>query len=244
MRRYGQKHCNVEECERPHKKYGYCTLHAKRFETYGDPLGSKKGLPPRGADGKRHCLVPECDNKYLQRGFCRKHYDRWKRFGNPTYYRYSNDERRKEFWLTVNVAGSSDDCWEWKGTRNSRNYGIFRYQTGNAYEQMAHRVAYFLHYGHEAGSLYVCHKCDNPPCCNPHHLFLGTAAENSADAQQKGRLVGGSGKKKLLRTEVDQIRQLLAVRMKHKAIADIFGVSRSCITAIAVHRNWSVKQSE
>lgn len=87
----------------------------------------------------------------------------------------------ERFWPKVDRRGP-DECWPWLAQRQQRrgNYGRFR-------DRMAHRVAYELHYGVAPGELMVCHTCDNPPCVNPAHLWLGSAAENVEDCIRKGR---------------------------------------------------------
>lgn len=87
-----------------------------------------------------------------------------------------------EFWSQVK-QGAPDECWEWQGRRNDDGYGQIR--LGNTYR--AHRIAYKLAYGSIPDSLWVLHRCDNPPCCNPAHLFLGTVLDNNRDAAAKGR---------------------------------------------------------
>jgi len=96
----------------------------------------------------------------------------------------------KRFWDKVDIK-SSDDCWEWQAARDNTkmNYGIFGYK-GKI--RKAHRVAYELIYGEiPKGEGYhgtcVCHKCDNPGCVNPEHLFLGSQADNINDRNKKGR---------------------------------------------------------
>ena len=75
-------------------------------------------------------------------------------------------------------------CLEWNGARNARGYGTRRYLGKSC---LAHRVAWILAHGDIPEGMCVLHRCDNPPCCNPEHLFLGTQADNIADMHAKGR---------------------------------------------------------
>jgi len=88
-----------------------------------------------------------------------------------------------KFWSRVATAGP-DDCWEWQGARLRDGYGQAKYY-GNAVG--THRIAYELSHGPIADGLLVRHTCDNPPCCNPAHLLLGTPADNAADRTERGR---------------------------------------------------------
>lgn len=85
------------------------------------------------------------------------------------------------FWSKVDTSG---DCWIWTATKNRRGYGQFYYE-GRL--QLAHRVAYKLTYGPVDDDIHVLHRCDNPSCIRPDHLFLGTQRDNVQDMIGKGR---------------------------------------------------------
>lgn len=96
----------------------------------------------------------------------------------------------EDVWRYVAV-GAPDECWPWQGATRRRGYGIFSVNHKN---YVASRIVYEITTGMPPGSLFVCHRCDNPPCCNPAHLFLGTATDNVRDMLAKGRARPPRGK--------------------------------------------------
>lgn len=161
--------CGATGCQRPHEASGYCGLHYKRFKKYGTTE-----LPSRP---QRICS--ECPKPAKARGYCEMHYERWSKYGDP-----SNDGHRPlAERLVTRLARRESGCLEWTGA-TLKGYG----QVGDGQKVLyAHRVAYELAYGPIPDGLHVLHRCDNPPCCEPSHLFVGTHAENMTDMADKGR---------------------------------------------------------
>lgn len=160
-------------------------------------------------------------------------------------------KQENRFYSKVNKQ-EIDQCWEWQ-QRNKFGYGVFLIK-GREYR--AHRIAYYLHYNQDPGKLLVCHKCDNRLCVNPHHLFLGTYADNNADRNAKGRQMKGdkhhyrtnpelrpigtrNGSAKLTDDEVVAIRnQYNELKTPHRQLAELFSVTKSTITRVLSGNYW------
>jgi len=141
----------------------------------------------------------------------------------------NNLDAPKWFWAQVNITANPDKCWEWQGTRT--RYGGFK---RNRTQYLAHRVAYALFYRVDPVGLLVCHKCDNPPCCNPYHLFLGTHRDNTEDARRKGRIFPHCSTPSaiLADEQVMEIMQRVADGEAKNALAKEYRVSRRMVQHI------------
>lgn len=146
---------------------------------------------------------------------------------------------RERFWSKV-ALGTGDMCWIWVARCQQGGYGQFRMHGRIV---AAHRVAYELAVGPIPAGLCVCHRCDNPSCVNPAHLFLGTQKENLADMVMKGREVRSRGERhgKAILTEkqVHEIRARCTGRLGEKTeIAREYGVNRHAISDIYHRKKW------
>lgn len=125
------------------------------------------------------------------------------------------------FWSRVEVRGV-DECWEWQGSRNVAGYGQFIVDGKNV---RAHRMMAAAKAGRPLNGPdeYACHHCDNPPCVNPKHLFLGTATDNMRDMLRKGR--NGLGGK----TRIERIRAALGRQAKRAGVGELWFRSRIAV---------------
>ena len=143
----------------------------------------------------------------------------------------------ERFWSKVDICGE-DECWPWIASTR-RGYGQFWLHNT---QLPAHRVAWEIGMGDPGGFL-VCHHCDNPLCCNPAHLFLGTPLDNTQDMLGKGRGALQHGEhnpqSKLTEEDVHEIRRLCQVgEYTHQEIGEMFSVARSTISQVATGLNW------
>jgi hypothetical protein len=143
----------------------------------------------------------------------------------------------ERFWAKVDKSG---ECWAWTGYCDRWGHGQF-YRNGR--HQKAHRASWEMHNGPIPQGALVCHRCDNPPCVNPAHLFLGTNADNSRDMVNKKRQAKGErmGSAKLTADEVRAIRAMAAeagVALNQTATARQFGVSATAIRFVIERETW------
>jgi hypothetical protein len=156
------------------------------------------------------------------------------------------------FWEKVE---KTDGCWLWKGTRDKAGYGHI-YSREKRRPDRAYRVAYELEHGPIPPDMYVCHSCDNPSCVRPDHLFLGTAADNTADCVAKGRNNRGerNGSRlyperhprgeahpmaKLTDDKVRAMREAYANGATQAALTRSFGVSAAVVHHVVHRITWT-----
>lgn len=142
----------------------------------------------------------------------------------------------KRFWDKVDVRGPNE-CWEWTaGT--SKGYGVFGF--GHSSTFLAPRISYAIEYG-DPGDDCVCHSCDNPPCCNPAHLWVGTKGDNNRDMYQKGRArptVPKGEKSHLAKLTEQDVRAIRKSNELHHILAERYGVCRSAIGMVKSRKSW------
>jgi hypothetical protein len=139
--------------------------------------------------------------------------------------------------LGAKLVRQPNGCLEWTGLTDADGYG----RIGLDYRNVGtHRVAWELHNGPLPERTQVCHHCDNPPCCDPDHLFLGTNAENMVDkvAKKRHRFGETSTNLKLTQAQVVEIRGRVVAGAAQKPLAAEYGVTPQAINLIVKRRNW------
>lgn len=161
----------------------------------------------------------------------------------------------ERFWARVHKDGPTlahmdSPCWIWTGARDQSGYGTLGCRT---HTERAHRVAFWIRHGRESRAL-VCHHCDNPPCCNPEHLFEGTKSDNALDMVSKGRnfvppierhwsrlhpqFNRGSACHLSKLTE-DDVRAIRASSERQVDLAARYGVGQPAISSIKLRKSWA-----
>lgn len=184
---------------------------------------------------KATCSTPNCDKPVYGRGWCKNDYHQaWKAgrlesgartLAKPT---DSLDARLRNIGWTVTASG----CWEWNGSLDVYGYGQMAVNRGRPWK--AYRIAYEAWVKVPAENVDICHRCDNPPCINPAHLFEGARAVNVADMVSKGRSATWSKRAhKLTGPQVDAIRAEYATgTVYQRDLAAKYGVTQSLVSHI------------
>ena len=205
----------------------------------------------------KKCEVDGCDSAVYGKGkrgsdisitkYCRRHYRWLKERGTLSPSSHSHGSVEDRFWRNITRFADVNACWEWKGTKLPKGYGVFSDEPPSVGVRgktiSAHRYSFVLHGGVLNEGDFVLHSCDNPQCTNPIHLRKGTQSENIKEAISKGRKFVPSAKgeqhPKSKLTE-EQVRFIKShPELGHKTIADMFGLSLNCIRGVRIGRTWT-----
>jgi len=130
------------------------------------------------------------------------------------------------------IKDATTNCHLWTGFIDKHGYGLI---TSDKRCWLAHRLAWVRANGAIPDGLFVLHRCDNPRCVNPEHLFLGTAKDNARDMWAKGR---NAPIKRQLKLNAELVLKIRSAKGSHRKIAAKFKVSRSTITAVKSRQTW------
>ena len=182
----------------------------------------------------QNSISPVPESARIHSAFCRTVAHRGGRTSNGATMKLTEKEL-KNFWKKVK---KTDGCWEWIGGKFTSGYGLYKVQ---GITSRVHRLSWEIHNGTIPEGMCVCHSCDNPPCVNPNHLWLGTSQENTQDKMSKGRHKYQSGEShyaaKLTDQQVEEIRtKSTGKRGEGVRLAKEYGVSKSLISAIILSK--------
>ena len=184
--------------------------------------------------GETICAVDGCASLSIKRGMCNRHYLRWykstpKEKREPT-ARDLDDEGR--FWQKVNRRGTSG-CWPWLGYRRPSGHGV-AVVAGKSIPAAAASLTFSGK--PNPGGLWALHRCDQPKCVNPRHLYWGTPQDNADDAWARGRMSPHSAK--VTEYQVVEIRERYAAGESGPALAKEFGIAKCSLYLITNGTKW------
>lgn len=184
------------------------------------------------------CKVDGCLGVARSKGMCSAHYNRWLRHGDPT----KGDAHQGEGlrWINDHAAYAGDDCIAWPFGKKSRRYGAVKFRGAM---RTASRVMCIIAHGDPPyAEMQAAHSCGNGHllCMNPRHLSWKTSKDNYQDAVNHGSSTRGErvGSAKLTELEVRKIKAI-GRSIPQAAVAEMFGVDRTCISLILRGKNWA-----
>lgn len=180
------------------------------------------------------CVSDGCSRSARKRGMCNAHYLRWYRRTPPAERQRPSAPER--FWSKV---AKGPGCWEWQGCRRPSGHGHFAVTQTRIISAHSYSLELALGYPAPDGTE-CCHRCDNPPCVNPKHLYFGTRQNNVDDAWARGRHQVGSQRPAALLTEaqVIEIRERYAANEQVPSLAGCFGIAQSTVRSIVLGNKW------
>lgn len=167
------------------------------------------------------------------------------------------DSTVKRFWNKVDKSG---ECWTWTASKNNKGYGQLMTEPGEIFTTkrpvLAHRMSWMIHFGAIPKDMEICHKCDNPQCVNPNHLFLGTHTDNMRDMIRKGKGAMNqpnvmtvcpekrhwgerNGQAKLTASQVREIRIGFQIGYSMNELGNMYGITRHAIGRIVRRQAWA-----
>ena len=150
-----------------------------------------------------------------------------------------------KFWEHVDKSAGPDACWLWTAAKSHNGYGRFALPGKNGRKGrkvQAHRLAWTVTNGAIPDGLEACHRCDNPACVNPAHLFIATHLENVRDCINKGRInrpIGEANPRcRLTAEDAKAIRAMSASGVTQAAISRLYGVTAANVSVIVSRKSW------
>lgn len=183
-------------------------------------VAAKAGQPVVAAKKLAHLLRPEQQRKLG---------------GSELKANLTGQERTERFWMHVLIT-SKDECWPWMGNRTDLQYGLVTVNSKPRIQTCASRLAYILIHSEVPEALFIRHRCDNPPCCNPTHLVKGTQQQNLQDCAERGRLPAAA----LTAAQVLEMRARFdAGQTNQSELARQFNVSSPTAHFVVRRKTWS-----
>lgn len=150
----------------------------------------------------------------------------------------ADENAAMRFLQLVDIQHPDDECWPYTGRTNPSGYGLFDW---GGKPWLAHRLMYLIIFSQPPGDKFVCHSCDNPICCNPGHLWRGTALENTRDMWAKGRanVVPSRGESHgMAKLTSDDVLTIRASAERNPVLAKQYGVTSAQISNIKRRKAW------
>lgn len=186
------------------------------------------------------CSFDGCDKKVKANGLCNAH--NLQRLNGetlrPLQVQFHGLTEEARFLKRVNVK-TKDECWEWVGSQKAGWHGQWRNAAGKI--ELTHRASWRLFKSEIPGGLFVLHKCDNPLCVNPNHLFLGTQSDNLRDMWNKGRAhpgVSRGEKHGMSKLTAEAVADIRSSQLSGVELAKLYGVTTTTICDVRKRRIW------